>query len=36
MVVCGMALGFEDKSVVANRLTTERAAAAEFTTFIET
>ena len=36
MVVCGMALGVEDKSGVANRLTTERAAVAEFTTFVET
>ncbi len=36
MVMCGMALGFEDKSVTANRLATERATVAEFTTFVET
>jgi nitroreductase len=35
MVVCGMALGHEDKSVVANQLTTERGAVGEFATFLE-
>ena len=35
MVVCGMALGYEDHGVLANKLTTERCAVAEFTTFVE-
>lgn len=34
-VVCGMALGFEDKSVTANQLKTERAAVSEFAVFVE-
>ena len=33
MVVCGMALGHADPEAVENRLVTERAAVAEFTTF---
>ena len=35
MVVCGMALGQEDRSVLANKLTTERCAVGEFATFLE-
>lgn len=35
VVVCGMALGYEDKSAIANQLETERAAVADFTTFLE-
>ena len=35
MVVCGMALGYEDVSVVANQLQTERAPLAEFVRFLE-
>ena len=35
MVVCGMALGYEDVSVVANQLKTERAALSEFVRFLE-
>jgi nitroreductase len=35
MVVCGMALGYEDREVVANRLATERSPVGEFTTFVE-
>jgi nitroreductase len=34
-VVCGMALGHEDKSVLANQLKTERAAVADFAVFVE-
>ena len=34
-VLCGMSLGFEDKSAVANQLTTGRAAVAEFAQFCE-
>jgi nitroreductase len=33
MVVCGMALGFEDRDAVQNALRTPRAALADFTTF---
>ena len=33
IIICGMALGHEDKSAVENRLVTERAPAAEFATF---
>jgi len=32
-IVCGMAIGHEDKSTPANRLTTDRVPAAEFTEF---
>ena len=35
MVICGMALGYEDHGVLANKLTTERCAVGEFTTFVE-
>ena len=35
MVMCGMALGVEDKNVVANTLVTERAPVADFTTFLD-
>jgi nitroreductase len=35
MVVCGMSLGMEDKSTVANQLKTERAPVSEFAVFIE-
>ena len=35
MVVCGMALGYEDTGVIANRLKTERAALSEFVRFLE-
>jgi nitroreductase len=35
VVVCGMALGFEDEEATANRLVTERVPVAEFTTFHE-
>jgi nitroreductase len=35
MVVCGMALGIEDKSAIANQLKTERAPVAEFAVFVE-
>lgn len=35
MLLCGMALGYADPSAPENRLTTERAAVAEFTTFHE-
>jgi nitroreductase len=35
MLVCGMALGYEDSSVIENSLRTERAPAAEFTRFVE-
>ena len=34
-IVCGMALGHADPESPVNRLTTERAAVAEFTTFVE-
>jgi len=34
-IVCGMALGFEDKSVIANQLKTERAPVSEFAVFLE-
>jgi nitroreductase len=34
-IVCGMALGHEDKAAIANQLKTERAALADFTVFIE-
>jgi nitroreductase len=33
IIICGMALGYEDKSAPENRLVTERAAPAEFATF---
>lgn len=33
-VVCGMALGWEDKSVTANQLKTERAAVSDFAVFL--
>ena len=33
IIICGMALGYEDKSAPENRLVTERAAASEFATF---
>ena len=33
IVVCGMAIGHEDKAAPANALVTERVAAAEFTRF---
>ena len=35
MLVCGMALGYEDTSMIENNLRTERAKAAEFTRFME-
>ncbi|HEY4374496.1 MAG TPA: nitroreductase [Burkholderiales bacterium] len=35
VVVCGMSLGYEDKAATANQLKTERAAVADFTTFLE-
>ncbi|MBL8383946.1 MAG: nitroreductase [Burkholderiales bacterium] len=35
MVVCGMALGHEDRDEPANRLVTERAPLADFVTFVE-
>jgi hypothetical protein len=35
MLVCGMALGHADPDAVVNRLRTERAPVAGFTTFIE-
>jgi nitroreductase len=35
MVICGMALGHEDASVLANRLTTEREPVTGFATFVE-
>ena len=35
MLVCGMALGYEDTSMIENNLRTERATAAEFTRFME-
>lgn len=35
MLVCGMALGHADPEAVVNRLRTERAPVAEFTTFLE-
>ena len=35
MVMCGMALGVEDKNVVANTLVTERAPVADFVTFLD-
>ena len=35
MVVCGMALGYEDPGVLANKLTTERCPVGEFTTFVD-
>jgi nitroreductase len=35
MIVCGMALGYEDTSMIENTLRTERATAAEFTRFME-
>jgi nitroreductase len=35
MLVCGMALGYEDTSMIENNLHTERATAAEFTHFME-
>jgi len=35
MIVCGMALGYEDTSMIENTLRTERAPAAEFTRFME-
>ena len=35
MLVCGMALGYEDTSMIENTLRTERATAAEFTRFME-
>jgi nitroreductase len=35
MLVCGMALGYEDTSMIENTLRTERAKAAEFTRFME-
>jgi nitroreductase len=35
MVMCGMALGYEDRAEPANALKTERSAVAEFTTFID-
>jgi nitroreductase len=34
-VVCGMALGWEDKSVTANQLKTERAAVSDFAVFLD-
>lgn len=33
VVICGMALGYEDKAAVENRLVTERAPPSEFATF---
>ena len=33
IIICGMALGYEDKSAPENRLVTERAPASEFATF---
>jgi nitroreductase len=33
IIICGMALGYEDKSAPENRLVTERASPAEFATF---
>jgi nitroreductase len=35
MLVCGLALGWEDKSVTANQLKTERAPVCEFAVFLE-
>jgi nitroreductase len=35
MLVCGMALGYEDTSKIENTLRTERAPASEFTRFVE-
>lgn len=35
MIVCGMALGYEDTSMIENTLCTERATATEFTRFME-
>ena len=35
MLVCGLALGWEDKSVTANQLKTERAPVSEFAVFLE-
>jgi nitroreductase len=35
MLVCGMALGYEDTSMIENTLRTERATAAQFTRFME-
>ena len=35
MVMCGMALGMEDKAVIANTLVTERSPVADFVTFLE-
>jgi nitroreductase len=35
MLVCGMALGYEDASKIENTLHTERAPASEFTSFVE-
>jgi len=35
ILVCGMALGYEDTSMIENTLRTERATAAEFTHFME-
>lgn len=35
MLVCGMALGYEDKSRIENTLRTERAPATEFTRFVD-
>jgi len=35
MVLCGMSLGFEDKSAIANQLKTERAPVGEFAVFLE-
>jgi hypothetical protein len=34
MLVCGMALGYEDVSGIANSLQTERESAANFTRFV--
>jgi len=33
VIICGMALGYEDKSAPENALVTERATASEFATF---
>jgi len=35
MLVCGMALGYEDTSAIENTLRTERSPASEFTHFEE-
>lgn len=36
MLLCGMALGYEDTSKIENRLRTERAAVADFSSFLDT